>query len=88
MRSESGLETQVLPDGKVDFFLPRTGLRHRCGPTGTLMWIILQRQDWQPERAAEVLAEQWGIASESLRPEVEAWVSHFQNEGLVRRCSA
>ncbi|WP_330172189.1 hypothetical protein OG875_00470 [Streptomyces sp. NBC_01498] len=52
------------------------------------MWIVLQRQDWEPGRAAEVLAEQWGIASESLRPEVDAWVTHFQDEGLVRRCTA
>ncbi|MEU9748736.1 hypothetical protein AB0P45_04740 [Streptomyces niveus] len=52
------------------------------------MWIILQRQDWKADRAAEVLAEQCGIASESLRPEVDAWVNHFQDEGLVRRCTA
>ncbi|MET7764501.1 hypothetical protein ABZS71_21655 [Streptomyces sp. NPDC005393] len=81
MPAERELIASVEPDGHLELFSPRTGMRHRCGPTGTTMWITLQQQNWQTARAAEVLASHWGTDPDTLRCDLDAWVGHFRAAG-------
>lgn len=83
MRAERELSAIVLPNGHIELYSPRTGIRHECGPIGTAMWIVLQRHGWRSEPAARALAAQWGCEPDELRVEVDAWVRHFRAAGLV-----
>ncbi|MFE5872240.1 PqqD family protein [Streptomyces roseifaciens] len=83
LRAEPDLLARVLPDGRLDLFSPRTGIRHRCGPLGTSMWIALQQNDWDPGRAAAELAPLWGGDEEAIRAELNGWVGEFLAAGLL-----
>ncbi|WP_335936420.1 hypothetical protein [Streptomyces sp. PTD5-9] len=81
MGHEQGLIASVRPDGYLELFSPRTGKRHRCGPRGTTMWLALQRCDWRSELAAEEVAFRLGVDPDSIRCDIDAWISHFREAG-------
>ncbi|MFD5872071.1 hypothetical protein [Streptomyces sp. NPDC060322] len=81
MGRDHGLIASVQPDGYLELFVPLTGRRHRCGPRGTTMWLALQRSEWQTEVAAEEIAVRLGVDPDSIRCDIEAWMSHFREAG-------
>ncbi|AEN13374.1 MULTISPECIES: hypothetical protein [unclassified Streptomyces] len=81
MGRDHGLIASVQPDGYLELLVPLTGKRHRCGPRGTTMWLALQRSDWQTEAAAEEIAVRLGVDPDSIRCDIEAWMSHFREAG-------
>ncbi|MFF5563622.1 PqqD family protein [Streptomyces sp. NPDC012623] len=83
IEAERELSAVVLPNGHIELYSPRTGIRHECGPIGTTMWVVLQQHDWRPESAARALAAQWGTEADELRADIDAWVRHFSAAGLV-----
>jgi hypothetical protein len=78
MRNELNVVPRILPDGFLELFSPHTGKSHRCGPTGALMWLALQRLNWDPELASLEIATQLDVDPASIRCEVDAWLAHFR----------
>ncbi|GGX98605.1 hypothetical protein [Streptomyces hiroshimensis] len=83
LQAEPDLTARVLPDGRLELFSPRAGLRHRCGPLGTSMWIALRQNGWDPARAAAELAPLWGGDEDGIRDELNGWVDEFLASGLL-----
>ncbi|MCX4911501.1 hypothetical protein [Streptomyces sp. NBC_00878] len=79
MRHELNVVPRVLPDGFLELFSPHTGKSHRCGPKGTMMWLALQQQDWDPELASLEIARQLNADPASVRCDVDAWLAHFRD---------
>ncbi|MFE0176321.1 hypothetical protein ACFWZ2_28770 [Streptomyces sp. NPDC059002] len=77
MRNEPDVVPRVLPDGFLELASPHTGKSHRCGPKGTMMWLALQRSNWDAERASLEVAEQLNVDPAGTRCDVDAWILHF-----------
>jgi hypothetical protein len=45
------------------------------------MWLALQRNNWQPELAAEEIATRLGVDPDSIHCDAEAWLAHFRKVG-------
>ncbi|MCF3120307.1 MULTISPECIES: PqqD family peptide modification chaperone [Streptomyces] len=78
MGNEPEVVPRVLPDGFLELISPHTGKRHRCGPTGTMMWLALRRVNWDPEQASLEIAGQLDVDPAGIRCDVDAWLAHFR----------
>jgi hypothetical protein len=80
-RPDHELAAKIRPDGYLELCSRRTGKLRLCGPRGAMMWLALQRSDWQPELAAEEIALQLGADPDSIRCDIHAWLSYFREAG-------
>jgi len=83
MRAAVDLKATILPDGCLQLYSPRAKGWYRCDPIGTVMWLVLQRYDWDPQAAAEELATHWHTDVNEILADIDMWMHIFHIAGVV-----
>ena len=83
MRASVDLKATILSDGCLQLYSPRAKDGYRCDPVGTVIWLVLQRYDWDPKAAAKELAMHWDTDANEILADIDMWVHIFYIAGVV-----
>ncbi|RZS36570.1 ABC-type multidrug transport system ATPase subunit [Herbihabitans rhizosphaerae] len=83
VRPAPGVRVTVLEDGGLELRVEATGARYRYDRDRTAMWIALRTRDGRLDRAAELLAENWGRDRDQVHADLVEWVLELAETGLV-----
>jgi hypothetical protein len=83
IKTAVGVTQRMLPNGYLQLFCHTTGRYVECEPAAAAMWIALKQNNGDLDRAADMLAELWGVDAGEARFDMVALTGSLCAIGLL-----
>lgn len=83
IRCQTGVVATVSCSGDLELLVTSTGLRYRCSPMVTAIWIMLQQNDGQLDMTQAALADVWCTDFGTIRRSLDEALAPLIEEDLL-----